>query len=47
MGEQQQGSGGDEEQNVRLFSLFECLLLCEYRVNKAHLGGFGDAKAET
>lgn len=41
------GEQGNEEQNVRLFSFFECLLVCLYRVNKADPDGFGDSKTET
>lgn len=41
------GEQGNEEQNVRLFSFFECLLVCLYRVNKADPDEFGDSKTET
>ena len=41
------GSRASEEQNVRLFSLFECLLVCLYRVYKADPAGFGDTKPVT
>lgn len=45
-GEETAGEQGNEEQNVRLFSFFECLLVCLYRVNKADPNGFGDTKTD-